>query len=188
MEESTIGSTTGGDVLKKFLNRPKTKPTPMVGAGMAQGTTNRGMASGNAMKPPEVTAVEDYMGLAFDAAVRKGKDAAREYLIAKMKRDGRSETIQRAQLNKFDASIGKQQKLQGEGLGEGAVNAYRDKSVQKGMTPGKAQEYALNQQRVNATNASMANAGSAITNVFKNPKTTPQMQSARDLYNTGSSL
>jgi hypothetical protein len=190
MAESTVGSSTKGEVLVDFLDRPK-KPAkkPMVGAGMASGTTNRGMTSGNAMKPPEVTPIDDLMGMAFDASVRKGIDAGRAYLMAKMKRDGRSDAVISSQLQKFDDSIGQQQalKLQ-EGLGEGVINAYRDKNVRKGMTPSKAQDYALNQKRVNATNASMANAGRAVTNVFKGPKTTPQMQSARDSYNTGSSF
>ena len=94
MAESTVGSSTKGEVLVEFLDRPKkpaVKSVPLT--GMASGRTDRGMRQGSGFKPPEVIPVGDYMGLAFDASVRKGKDAARAYLLAKMKRDGRSETI-----------------------------------------------------------------------------------------------
>jgi hypothetical protein len=147
--------------------KPAAKPVPMTGNGMGKGMTNKGMKSGNAMKPPEVTPVGDYMGLAFDASVRKGKDAARAYLLAKMKRDGRSETVIQDQLKQFDLTIGKQESLKSDqGLGEGVVNAYRDKSARKGMTPSKAQDYALNQKRISETNASIGRAKEKVGNAL----------------------
>ena len=133
MAESTVGSSTKGEVLVEFLDRPKkpaVKSVPLT--GMASGRTDRGMRQGSGFKPPEVTPVGDYMGLAFDASVRKGKDAARAYLLAKMKRDGRSETIIQDQLKQFDLSIAKQQSLKSDqGLGEGMEKIYRNAAEKK---------------------------------------------------------
>jgi hypothetical protein len=113
-------------------NPPSKRTVPMTGNSMGKGMTNRGMTSGNAMAPPKVTPVGDYMGMAFDASVRKGKDAARAYLLTKMKRDGRSEAVIQSQLKQFDDSIGIQKSLQKDtGLGEGIEKVYRDAAKQK---------------------------------------------------------
>lgn len=80
MAESTVGSSIKGEVVVDFLNRSKkTAKKPMVGAGMASGTTNRGMRSGTSMDNGR----DDnyFLGYGFDAAVRVGVDKARNAFI-----------------------------------------------------------------------------------------------------------
>lgn len=116
------------DLNKLLANAPKpaAKPVPMT--GMASGRTDKGMRKGSAFKLPDVTPEGDYMGMAFDAAVRKGKDAARAYLLAKMKRDGRSEGFIQGKLSAFDTSIGNQKSLKSnQGLSEDLQDVYRKK-------------------------------------------------------------
>lgn len=114
------------DLNKLLTNAPKpaAKPVPMT--GMASGRTDKGMRKGSDFKTPDVTKEGDYMGMAFDAAVRKGKDASRAYLLAKMKRDGRSDAFIQGKLKEFDDTIAKQTSLSKEkGLGEGMEKVYR---------------------------------------------------------------
>jgi hypothetical protein len=113
------------------------QPKPPAHTGMATGTTNRGMRSGSSFQTPKPF---DYMGYAFDAAVRRGKDAARMALKTKISNLDAGQ--QKVLLAQFDDSIGKQESLHKDtGLGEGAEYAYRDKDKVKGMTPEKAKAY-----------------------------------------------
>lgn len=149
-----------------------TKPKSMVGAGMAKGRTDKGMVSGNAMKAPAVTKVEDYMGYAFDAAVRRGTDAARLALKAKMRQDGRSEAVQLAELKKFDDTIAKQQSLKKDaGLGEGYKEVYRE-AAGVGNQPSREEAERLVKSRQNLTNAgrTVRSVGNAINKTIVGPK------------------
>jgi hypothetical protein len=113
------------------------QPKPPAHTGMVAGTTNRGMRSGSSFQTPKPF---DYMGYAFDAAVRKGKDAARMALKEKISNLDAGQ--QKVLLAQFDGSIGKQQSLQSDrGLGEGAEYAYRNKDKVKTMTAEKAKAY-----------------------------------------------
>lgn len=122
------------DVRKGYADamrgNPPSKKVPMT--GMASGRTDRGMRQGSAFKLPDVTPEGDYMGMAFDAAVRRGKDASRAYLLAKMKRDGRTDAFMQGKLKEFDRTIAKQTSLsKDKGLGEGIETVYRQAAEQK---------------------------------------------------------
>ena len=139
------------------------QPNPPAHTGMAAGTTNRGMRSGSSFQTPKEF---DYMGYAFDAAVRKGKDAAR--MALKTKISNLDAGKQKVLLAQFDDSIGRQQSLQSDrGLGEGAEFAYRDKDKVKTMTPEKAKAYGQNIMKSKSDFGRgaqiRANVGNAIT-------------------------
>jgi hypothetical protein len=105
MAESTIGDTTGGEVVVEFLERRK-KPTakPMVGAGMVKGTNNRGMTSGTSTN--NGMSDKEYLGYGFDAAVRVGVDKARNAFINRIKNldEGKKQVL----MSRFDNEIGNQ--------------------------------------------------------------------------------
>jgi hypothetical protein len=124
MAESTIGGTTGGEVLVKFLDRPKPKPkSNAVGTGMAKGTTNRGMVSGTSTN--NGMSDKEYLGYGFDAAVRVGVDRARNAFINRIKNldEGKKQVL----MQRFDNEIANQKSLQKDrGLGEGMEKSYRE--------------------------------------------------------------
>ena len=152
---------------------PKTKPTPKstaVGTGMASGRTDKGMRQGSGFKTPEF----DYMGYAFDAAVRKGKDAAR--MALKTKISNLDAGKQKVLLAQFDDSIGRQQSLQSDrGLGEGYKEVYREAGA-VGAQPTREEADKL----VNARKGM-----SAITNVFNRPKSKPKPVGTDRYYGEG---
>lgn len=135
-----------------------------VGTGMASGRTDKGMRQGSAFKTPDVTPEGDYMGMAFDAAVRRGKDASRAYLLAKMKRDGRTDAFIQGKLKEFDDSIGKQTSLsKDKGLGEGMEKVYRD-AAQSNNQPTLAQAKQLRDARASVD--SVKTLPSTVGNAF----------------------
>jgi hypothetical protein len=157
------------DVRKGYADamrgNPPSKKVPMT--GMASGRTDRGMRKGSAFKTPDVTPVDDYMGMAFDAAVRKGKDAARAYLLEKMKRDGRTEGFIQGKLAAFDTSIGTQKSLQkNQGLAEDLQNIYRKQ-------PGISYKDALeerNKESFKKMVRPLTNAANAVNKMIVGPK------------------
>lgn len=141
-----------GDLNKLFksaqplINAPKRQPVGN-GNSAGKGLTNKGIKSRSKFALPEVTPEGDYMGMAFDAAVRKGKDAARAYLLDKMKRDGRTDAFIQGKLKEFDNSIGKQTSLsKDKGLGEGMEKVYRE-AAQSNNQPTLAQAKQLRDAR-----------------------------------------
>lgn len=148
-------------------NKPAQTKVPMT--GMASGRTDRGMRQGSAFKTPDVTKEGDYMGMAFDAAVRKGKDASRAYLLAKMKRDGRSDAFIQGKLKEFDDSIGKQRSLKADqGLGEGIETVYRQAAENKKQpTFEQAKNIRDAQKRLEPFTKLEARIGNAVGNAIK---------------------
>jgi hypothetical protein len=190
MAESTIGGTTGGEVLVEFLDRPKPKPksTPMVGAGMSQGMTNKGMRSGTVLA--KSASDSDYLGYGFDVAVRKGVNTARSEFSKRIA--NLEEGKKRALMAKFESDIASQRTLQKDvGLGSEKLAAVRDAAKnQRQISTEDVQRFkdVEGQAAVRAKNAAaIKSIGNTITNVFPKPKATPQMQSARESYNSGSS-
>jgi hypothetical protein len=109
---------------------PKPKPTPMTGTGMDKGMTNKGMKSGTSMN--NGMSDKDYLGFGFDAAVRKGVDAARDAFKKRISNldAGKIETL----MKRFEDEIASQKSLQMAGRdGEREVAAYRD-AAKRGET------------------------------------------------------
>jgi hypothetical protein len=159
------------DVRKGYADamrgNPPSKKVPMT--GMASGRTDRGMQQGSAFKLPDVTPEGDYMGMAFDAAVRRGKDASRAYLLAKMKRDGRTDAFIQGKLKEFDDTIAKQTSLsKDKGLGEGMEKVYRE-AAQSNNQPTLAQAKQLRDARasVDSVKKLPSTIGNAIANTAK---------------------
>lgn len=109
-------------------NNPAPKKVPMT--GMASGMTNKGMKSGTSIN--NGMSDQDYLGYGFDAAVRKGVDAAREAMRQRISR--LDEGKQRALMARFESEIASQKSLRMAGRdGEREVAAYRD-AAKRGET------------------------------------------------------
>ena len=129
----------------------KPKPTPHSGNTLTKGMTNNGMRTGSDFKTPTF----DYMGYAFDAAVRKGKTASRLALKEKMNGHNLSPAEQAKILRQFDKNIGNQWSLNADsGLGDEYTDVYRDAAKKK-------QEINLKEadKRVAVKNAQFADIG-----------------------------
>lgn len=113
---------------KPVIAAQKKKPVSMTGNGMGKGMTNKGMKSGTSMN--NGMSDQDYLGYGFDAAVRKGVDAARNALKQRISNldAGKQQTL----MSRFEAEIASQKSLRKDaGLGTGMEKSYRDAAKTK---------------------------------------------------------
>lgn len=131
------------------------------GNSAGKGLTNKGMKSGTSMS--NGMSDQDYLGYGFDAAVRKGVDAARNALRQRI--SNLDEGKQQALMARFESEIASQKSLRKDtGLGEGMEKSYRDAAKTK--TP-LSLDYATRARNAEAVKKLPSTIGNAVGNAMK---------------------
>lgn len=131
------------------------------GNSAGKGLTNKGMKSGTSMN--NGMSDQDYLGYGFDAAVRKGVDAARNALRQRISNLDAGK--QQALMARFESEIASQKSLRKDtGLGAGMEKSYRDAAKTK--TP-LSLDYATRARNAEVVKKLPSTIGNAVVKAIK---------------------